>query len=74
MNQDDIIEIMADKTKKFNYVYVKNISIKMSEEELKELFEPYGKITRLKVCKRLANLKHDILNVTKLFKATVKCS
>ncbi|CAC5384304.1 PABPC [Mytilus coruscus] len=49
MNEDDIIEIMADKTKKFNYVYVKNISIKMSEEELKEMFEPYGKITSVKI-------------------------
>lgn len=49
MSEDDIIEIMTEKTKKFNYVYVKNISINMSEEELKEMFEPYGKITSVQI-------------------------
>ncbi|XP_076084303.1 polyadenylate-binding protein 1-like isoform X2 [Mytilus galloprovincialis] len=49
MNEDDIIEIMADKTQKFKNVYIKNFGIKMSEKELKELFEPYGKITSLKI-------------------------
>lgn len=50
MNEDDIIEIIADKTQKFKNVYIKNFDIKLSEKELKELFEPYGKITSLKVC------------------------
>ncbi|CAG2233965.1 PABPC [Mytilus edulis] len=49
MNEDDIIEIMTDKTQKFKNVYIKNFGIKMSEKELKELFEPYGKITSLKI-------------------------
>lgn len=51
MNEDDIIEIQADQKKKFNNVYVKNFGDKMSKEELKVLFEPYGKIISLKVCR-----------------------
>ncbi|CAC5384300.1 PABPC [Mytilus coruscus] len=37
-----------DRLKKFNNVFVKNIA-DASEEELRKLFEPYGKITSLKI-------------------------
>ncbi|CAC5396800.1 PABPC [Mytilus coruscus] len=55
MNEDDIIDIQADQKKKFNNVYVKNFRDKMSEEELKVLFEPYGKITSLKIMTDIKN-------------------
>lgn len=49
MNRRERLEILGDKMKKFNNVYIKNFSDEMGEEELKDLFDPYGKLLSVKV-------------------------
>lgn len=50
-NQEDSLD-------KLNNVFVKNIA-DASEEELRELFEPYGKITSLKVCREKGKINQE---------------
>jgi len=40
---------MGDRAKKFTNVYVKNFAEALDDDELKELFDPYGKIISCKV-------------------------
>ena len=49
MNRRERLEILGDKMKKFNNVYIKNFGDEMGEEELKDLFEPYGKLVSVKI-------------------------
>ncbi|CAC5370107.1 PABPC [Mytilus coruscus] len=49
MNRRVRSEIRGDKMKKFNNVYVKNFSGDMSEDELKDIFEPFGKLINVKI-------------------------
>ncbi|XP_041361083.1 polyadenylate-binding protein 4-like [Gigantopelta aegis] len=43
------IALMGDKMKRFNNVYIKNFGDDLSDERLREIFEPYGKIISAKV-------------------------
>ncbi|CAC5370109.1 PABPC [Mytilus coruscus] len=49
MNRRERLEILGDKMKKFNNVYVKNFSDDMSEDDLKDIFEPFGKLINVKI-------------------------
>ena len=40
---------LGEKAKRFTNVYIKNFNETMTEEDLKKMFEKYGKITSLKV-------------------------
>ena len=42
---------LGEKAKRFTNVYVKNFNEAMTEEDLQKMFEKFGKITSLKVCK-----------------------
>eukprot|EP00095_Tigriopus_kingsejongensis_P008443 maker-scaffold343_size201629-snap-gene-1.14 protein:Tk08443 transcript:maker-scaffold343_size201629-snap-gene-1.14-mRNA-1 annotation:"polyadenylate-binding protein 1" len=42
---------LGEKAKKFTNCYVKNINEEMSEEELTDMFEQYGKISSIKIMK-----------------------
>ncbi|XP_052085612.1 polyadenylate-binding protein 4-like [Mytilus californianus] len=48
-NRRERLEIRGDKMKKFNNVYVKNFRDDMSEDELKDIFEPFGKLINVKI-------------------------
>lgn len=49
MNRRERTEVLGDKMKRFNNVYVKNFAEEIDDEKLREMFEPYGKIISAKV-------------------------
>lgn len=49
MNRRERLEMMGDKMKKFNNVYIKNFGDEIDDEKLREMFEAYGKIISAKV-------------------------
>ena len=49
MNRRERLEVLGDKMKRFNNVYVKNFSEEIDDEKLRDMFEPYGKIISAKV-------------------------
>ena len=49
MNRRERLEILGDKMKRFNNVYIKNFGDEMSEDEMKDMFEPFGKLISVKV-------------------------
>ena len=49
MNRRERLEMMGDKMKKFNNVYIKNFGEEIDDEKLREIFEAYGKIISAKV-------------------------
>ncbi len=40
---------LGEKAKRFTNVYIKNFNENMTEDDLREMFEKFGKITSLKV-------------------------
>ncbi|KAL3888364.1 hypothetical protein ACJMK2_000732 [Sinanodonta woodiana] len=48
-NRRERLEMMGDKVKKFNNVYVRNLSEDVDDDGLREMFESYGKIISAKV-------------------------
>jgi len=40
---------LGDKLKRFNNLYIKTSGDEMFEDEMKEMFEPYGKLISVKV-------------------------
>lgn len=72
MSRRERLEVLGDKMRKFNNVYVKNFSEEIDDEKLREMFEPYGKIISAKVknkhkhCNILINKSFDlVLNIKK---------
>lgn len=51
MNRRERLEVLGDKMKKFNNIYVKNFGEDIDDVKLMEMFEPYGKIISAKVMK-----------------------
>ena len=49
MSRRERLEVLGDKMRKFNNVYVKNFSEDIDDEKLRDMFEPYGKIISAKV-------------------------
>ena len=49
MSRQESLEVLGDKMRKFNNVYVKNFSEEIDDEKLGDMFEPYGKIISAKV-------------------------
>ena len=49
MSRRERLEVLGDKMRKFNNVYVKNFSEEIDDEKLRDMFEPYGKIISAKV-------------------------
>uniref|UniRef100_K1R3E4 Polyadenylate-binding protein n=1 Tax=Magallana gigas TaxID=29159 RepID=K1R3E4_MAGGI len=49
MSRRERLEVLGDKMRKFNNVYVKNFSEEINDETLRDMFEPYGKIISAKV-------------------------
>ena len=49
MSRQESLEVLGDKMRKFNNVYVKNFSEEIDDEKLRDMFEPYGKIISAKV-------------------------
>lgn len=49
MNRRERMEMMGDKMKKFNNVYIKNFGDEVDDDKLKEMFEYFGKIISAKV-------------------------
>ena len=49
MNRRERLEMMGDKMKKFNNVYIKNFGEEIDDEKLRDIFEAYGKIISAKV-------------------------
>nr|XP_022345802.1 polyadenylate-binding protein 4-like isoform X3 [Crassostrea virginica] len=49
MSRQERLEVLGDKMRKFNNVYVKNLSEEIDDEKLRDMFEPYGKIISAKV-------------------------
>ena len=49
MNRRERMEMMGDKMKKFNNVYIKNFGDEIDDDKLKEMFEYFGKIISAKV-------------------------
>ena len=49
MSRQERLEVLGDKMRKFNNVYVKNFSEEIDDEKLRDMFEPYGKIISAKV-------------------------
>ena len=49
MNRRERLEILGDKMKRFNNVYIKNFGDEMSEDEMKDMFEPFGKLISVKI-------------------------
>ena len=49
MSRQERLEVLGDKMRKFNNVYVKNFSEDIDDEKLRDMFEPYGKIISAKV-------------------------
>lgn len=49
MNRRERLEVLGDKMKKFNNIYVKNFGEDIDDVKLMEMFEPYGKIISAKV-------------------------
>lgn len=53
MSRRERLEVLGDKMRKFNNVYVKNFSEEINDETLRDMFEPYGKIISAKVKNKL---------------------
>ena len=49
MSRQESLEVLGDKMRKFNNVYVKNLCEEIDDEKLRDMFEPYGKIISAKV-------------------------
>ena len=49
MSRKERLEILGDKAKKFTNIYIKNLGEDMTDEKLKDMFEPYGAIVSAKV-------------------------
>ncbi|KAK3600533.1 hypothetical protein CHS0354_036091 [Potamilus streckersoni] len=49
MNRRERMEMMGNKVKKFNNVYLRNLSEDVDDNGLRDMFEPYGKIISTKV-------------------------
>ena len=49
MSRQERLEVLGDKMRKFNNVYVKNLCEEIDDEKLSDMFEPYGKIISAKV-------------------------
>ena len=49
MSRQERLEVLGDKMRKFNNVYVKNLCEEIDDEKLRDMFEPYGKIISAKV-------------------------
>nr|XP_022345795.1 polyadenylate-binding protein 4-like isoform X2 [Crassostrea virginica] len=49
MSRQERLEVLGDKMRKFNNVYVKNLSEEIDDEKLRDMFEPYGKIISAKI-------------------------
>jgi len=49
MNRRERLEVLGDKMKKFNNVYVKNFGEDIDDDKLRDMFELYGKIISAKV-------------------------
>jgi len=45
----NVWKFLGDKLKRFNNLYIKNSGDEMFEDEMKEMFEPYGKLISVKV-------------------------
>ena len=56
MNRRERMEMMGDKMKKFNNVYIKNFGDEIDDDKLKEMFEYFGKIISAKVCRIVSRL------------------
>ena len=48
-SRQERLEILGDKMKKFNNLYIKNFGKEMTEDEMNEMFQPYGKLISVKV-------------------------
>lgn len=58
MSRRERLEVLGDKMRKFNNVYVKNFSEEINDETLRDMFEPYGKIISAKVKNKLRRWSH----------------
>lgn len=58
MKRQERLEIFGDKMKKLNNVEVNNFGDDISEDELKDIFEPFGKLISVNVC-TLINVTED---------------
>lgn len=52
MSRKERMEILGDKAKKFTNVYIKNIYDGLTDDKLRVMFEPYGKVISAKVMTR----------------------